>query len=266
MANASAGPASPDRQIDDLLARKAFYSHLAEPFDFQAWALDIGQFDRKESVLDVGCGGGPYLRALEERSHAGLLVGVDPSVPMLSRARELGLRSPLVRGNGVQLPIRECSLDVVLLMHVLYDVSARTALLEEARRVLRLDGVVVCFVHSMRNLAELNALIGRALDASGAAITSPGWNYLRFPAEDTVSALRVVFDNVEEFEAEAPLRFSSAEPVVNYARSSPALRDELTDEQCARVVSRLRADAEDILGEHGSLTVNIRTRCFRCQP
>jgi SAM-dependent methyltransferase len=73
------------------------------------------------------------------------LVGVDLSGPMLARARAR-LGEVVVRGDGSRLPVRDSSVAAVLFSWVLHLVDDARALLAEARRVVRPDGLVVAML------------------------------------------------------------------------------------------------------------------------
>lgn len=97
-----------------------------------------------QRILDVGCGGGHYLAAL--RDAGARVVGVDGSVELLARAREL-------LGDGAQLVARNLdeplpmfddgSFDGVLLALVYHHIDNRAGLLVELRRVLKPGGWMV---------------------------------------------------------------------------------------------------------------------------
>lgn len=62
-------------------------------------------------VLDVACGAGRHARAFERRGlHT---IGLDLSMTLLTRARDVA-RSPLVRADMRQLPIRPRSMDLTV--------------------------------------------------------------------------------------------------------------------------------------------------------
>lgn len=89
--------------------------------------------------LDLGCGQGAYCVALERRGYR--IVGLDPSVRSVSRAKEAGAR--VVAASGLELPFREASFDFVFAIGVLHHIAEgapRAQALEEIRRVLRPHG------------------------------------------------------------------------------------------------------------------------------
>jgi SAM-dependent methyltransferase len=77
------------------------------------------------SVLDVGCGGGAGSLPLADR--AGLLVGADQSADMLAAfadaARRVGARFETVEGSWPAAADRAPVVDVVVCLHVVYNVA-----------------------------------------------------------------------------------------------------------------------------------------------
>jgi len=94
-------------------------------------------------VLEVGIGAGLNLPFyLPERVRE--VVGVDPSAPLLERARQRATetRVPVsfVRASAERLPLDAQSFDSVVLTYTLCSVERPTAALAEMRRVLRPGG------------------------------------------------------------------------------------------------------------------------------
>ena len=58
-------------------ARQSIYRYQQPRIGLYDWALDLAGLDGDERILDVGCGNGGYLKALHQRGHRGLVVGVD---------------------------------------------------------------------------------------------------------------------------------------------------------------------------------------------
>ena len=127
-----------------------------------------------ERVLDVGCGDGNYTGPAAERT--GSAVGLDRSPAMLRAAsKRLGDRPGLrwVEGDGLSLPFRDSSFDVVLIVTVLCFAKDPQVVVNEAFRVLRSGGRIV--------LGELGrysswALIRRVRGLLGSTI----WRDARF--------------------------------------------------------------------------------------
>ena len=58
-------------------ARQSIYRYQQPRIGLYDWALDLAGLEGGERILDVGCGNGGYLKALHQRGHGGLTVGVD---------------------------------------------------------------------------------------------------------------------------------------------------------------------------------------------
>lgn len=105
---------------------------------FAAEALGI---DPGARVLDLGCGAGRHLRALEARGVRA--AGMDRSAALLAEARRRGAASRLVRGDLRALPFRTAAFDHVVSFFTsfgYFDEAGDRAQLREMRRVLRSGG------------------------------------------------------------------------------------------------------------------------------
>jgi ubiquinone/menaquinone biosynthesis C-methylase UbiE len=99
------------------------------------------------SVLEVGCGTGPVVRALAERPGVGEVIGLDPSAILLEHARTRSDHPSLsfVQGDARALPFADNSFDVVVLHTVLCHVPEPDRALREAHRVTAPGGWVAVF-------------------------------------------------------------------------------------------------------------------------
>jgi SAM-dependent methyltransferase len=97
----------------------------------------------RRTVLDVGCGTGSMLGAVDAHS-----VGVDLRPEGLHATRRALPGARLVQADGVRLPFRDASFDVALLLDVLEHADDRR-LLDEVCRVLRPGGILVVTVPAM---------------------------------------------------------------------------------------------------------------------
>jgi SAM-dependent methyltransferase len=90
-----------------------------------------------ERILEIGCGEGANLQHL--RSHGARRYGVDFSRAKTAFAKK-ATDAQTVTADAARLPFADGSFDAVLIRDVLHHVDDPTAVLGEARRVLRAGG------------------------------------------------------------------------------------------------------------------------------
>jgi SAM-dependent methyltransferase len=88
-------------------------------------------------ILDLGCGAGSHMSLL---SSGGRVVGLDSSLSLLARAATFGV---VVAGAGERLPLRDATVDLVHVSHVLHHAEDHRVVLGEIHRVLRPGGSLV---------------------------------------------------------------------------------------------------------------------------
>jgi ubiquinone/menaquinone biosynthesis C-methylase UbiE len=89
-----------------------------------------------ESLLDVGCGSGNYLRLFQQKKC--LLTGIDSSDEALELARiKLGHRCELILGTSADLPFSDNEFDIVTLIHGPQTSDDPQKIIAEAVRVSR---------------------------------------------------------------------------------------------------------------------------------
>ena len=93
----------------------------------------------KSQVLEVGCGTGNYVLALQSLVGCACW-GIDASEEMLAQARVRSTAVQFQRGQAERLEFETGSLDVVFTVDVIHHVGDRPAYLQEAERVLRPQG------------------------------------------------------------------------------------------------------------------------------
>jgi demethylmenaquinone methyltransferase/2-methoxy-6-polyprenyl-1,4-benzoquinol methylase len=153
-------------------------------------------------VLDICCGTGDLLLALERRGHTSVL-GSDFCHPMLvgaahkiSRARA---RASLFEGDALRLPLRNGSLDLVTVAFGFRNLANYDAGLAEMRRVLRAGGTAAILEFSQPPNAVFAALYNlysrRILPWIGGLLTGSGdaYRYLpesvrKFPSSEELAA------------------------------------------------------------------------------
>ena len=150
------------------LRRENFETHgdlrqLVPGRSWAAWARALGHLLPPVDVADVGCGEG-YL-TLEAARWARTVVGIDRSDEALDRARGLAARRRVTnvqwkKGDLARLPLRDGSVDVVLLSQALHHAADPEDALAEAMRVLKPGGRVLILDLRQHDQAWVRARFG----------------------------------------------------------------------------------------------------------
>ena len=143
-----------------------------EHSDLTLWALDLLDYDNKDRVLDVGCGGGATLRLLRERIPDGHLTGVDYSDVSVTLSRELNAdliatgKMEIVAGSVTNLPFENDSFNKIVTVESFYFWPDPVECLREVQRVLIPQGVFLLVSeiyerpdltpHCRRNISKYN--------------------------------------------------------------------------------------------------------------
>ena len=102
------------------------------------------------SALDVGCGEGRFCRMLKSRGIG--TVGIDPTIALLDRARELDPNGDYREGRAEQLDFPDAAFDLVVSYLTLIDIPDYRAAISEMFRVLTPGGALL-----VANLTSLNS-------------------------------------------------------------------------------------------------------------
>jgi SAM-dependent methyltransferase len=247
----------------NLWARQRLWAHRRPPFDLVGWVLDLGGIGPGLRVLDVGCGNGAYLRAMQARGAEAL--GCDLSLGMLHSA----LPHPtLVNADVTKLPLSTASFDVVLAPHMLYHVTDRGAAAHGLRRVLRPGGTCIVVANGAGHLRSLLDLVEAA-----ARQATPGWEAMRssytgvFSLDNGASQLAVAFDSVSCVRpvGVAPVTIDDATIVADYVAS---VADHYQDEVArpwSEVVAEVRRAVHEVIDAEGAFVVAGDTGAFVCR-
>jgi SAM-dependent methyltransferase len=190
---------------DALKARRETHERYSERHDdLEAICADVLGLSGDESVLDVGCGYGLFLRHLRGSGHRGPVVGLDQSPAMVAEAGGGTV------GDVQALPFAERAFDVVSARHMLYYPADIPAAVRELRRVA---GVALVVTNAGEYMPAINRLI---LDAApGIAHTG-----LRFHGDNAPAFLEAAFEQVELTVLRNALVFHETEPIVRYVWST----------------------------------------------
>ena len=94
---------------------------------------------RSSRVLEIGCGSGNYIAAIQEATGCSSW-GVDPSAQMLAEARKRSASVTFQVGEAERLDLGNEAFDLVFSVDVIHHVTDRPAFFREAHRVLRKGG------------------------------------------------------------------------------------------------------------------------------
>ncbi|MBA3655055.1 MAG: class I SAM-dependent methyltransferase [Actinobacteria bacterium] len=126
---------------------------------------------RAGRVLDAGCGPGAYIPAARDVAPGAVLIALDIAAGRLAHIDRA--KAVRVAADVTALPLLDCSIDVVLAMHMLYHVPHVPDAVAEFHRVLRGGGVLYAFTNSERSQSQLTELYERHGGGSGSAMGDP---------------------------------------------------------------------------------------------
>lgn len=224
------------------------------------WVLDLVGLlaDDGRSVVEIGCGNGPYLELVTGA------VGVDLSLGMLRTARARAPRSSLVNADAQRLPFASAAFDVVLAPHMLYHVPDRTAAAHELRRILDNGGVCVAVTNSKQSQSQLREMIG---DAIGNGWQWPNAGDAAFSLENGAEQLAVAFSSVEAVPAPRSATFvTDADLLADYVES---LRDVYEADvpwiSWDAVVAECRRRCASVIEREGAFRIDGAAGVFVCR-
>lgn len=166
--------------------------------------------------------------------------------------------------------MRDQSVDVALLMHMLYHVPDRAAALAESRRVLRVDrGSALVTTLGRGHLHELRDLLrGAICKVRGQDIDGP---FLSNPFDATQAAVELpeTFSTVESYVRMGHLEITDLDPVVAWVdtQQDPDLDAlVLPDGTWDDVLNSARDSAAASIEERGMFDVTTEVAVFVCRP
>jgi len=256
------------RRLDALWTRLNLNTYLPAGTDMAAWQLSQVPLESVRDVLDVGCGPGRHTAPLAERGVR--VTGLDPSLGAVRRAAQLSRRGGFLVGDLANLPIRSDSNDLVIAMHMLYNLPDLDQALREVRRVLRPAGVFAAATSSEHHLREVDELFDatvRSLSGDWVYDDARGRRLLRFSAENGAALLHRHFENVERGDIELPLRITEGEAALRYLDSMREWREANLPRGVtwSGVMEQARRRVRNSVAESGFFAATLRESVFLCR-
>lgn len=118
---------------------------------------------KKGKVLEVGCGGGTFARAIKKYRPELEVLGCDISKEALKAAREVGQGVEYVLGKAEKLPFNDRSFEVVVSFDVWEHLDKPQSAFREAARVLKPRGLMHFFVPLEGNKWSLYQLLPKKI-------------------------------------------------------------------------------------------------------
>jgi cyclopropane fatty-acyl-phospholipid synthase-like methyltransferase len=140
----------------DTFAREYARHRRAQP-EVLKHLVDTAKLDHGTRVLDVGCGTGNYMVALEKAA-ACACWGVDPSKEMLVEAGKRTRSAHLKHGGAERLDFPAEFFGLVFSVDVIHHVENRPAYFREAYRVLKKGGKI-CTVTDSESIIRRRRLL-----------------------------------------------------------------------------------------------------------
>ena len=227
--------------------------------DFPAWALERVLWRGDERVLDVGAGHGIYFDRLHQLLPNVRYYGLDRSPGMLAKHTAPG---KLLLADAQQLPFASGVFDLVMANHMLYHVPDIHQAVQEFRRIMKPDGILLTATNSLQTMPEFNTLFRRAimlLSAPGNIYTQPPMPvYTAYALENGARMLARYFYAVVRYDLPQALVFDNADPAMAYIESWRPLREPQLPSEVVweDVMLVMREQIARVINHFGELVVN----------
>lgn len=197
--------------------------------------LEQGGISPNRRVLEVGCGTGNYIVAIQEITGCDA-AGIDPSEGMLRVAIERGAPVTFDLGSGESLPFEDTTFDLVFSVDVIHHIQDRAAYYREALRVLR-PGGKICTVTDSAEIIRARQPLSNYFPETVAA------ELKRYPPVSELRHLMEVagFQNLSEEVVELRRELTDIQGYRDKAYSSLHL---IPEEAFQRGIRRLEADLQ----------------------
>lgn len=233
------------------------------PHTWHHWLFDQLAIPEQSLILELGCGDGTlWQRNADRIPHGWNVTLTDLSEGMLHDAKE-GLRTcvPADRfcfspADARSIPFPDASFDAVLANHMLYHVSERHQALKEIRRVLKPGGMLLASTMGSRHMIEVKGFLSQV---------NPSYDFGRqdfaceFGLENGEAQLYAAgFTDIRVKQYEDALQVTDAQPLIDYIRTTPGGRENLTDNR----LSKLELMLNEFIRKEGAIHITKEVGLF----
>lgn len=107
---------------------------------------------KARAILDLGCGNGRFVRYLEQEKLQATYIGIDNSQQFVRIAQELHPHQKFMRGDQLNIPLQDQSVDLILNMRAFHHIPSKTMRLQalgEMKRVTKKNGIIIISVWNL---------------------------------------------------------------------------------------------------------------------
>lgn len=238
-------------------------SFSVNPYKWHQWLFDQLTIPEQGTILELGCGDGTLWQRNADRIPDGWDVTLtDISEGILNDARE-GLkhcpsldRFRYAPVDARSIPFPDARFDAILANHMLYHVSERHQALKEIRRVLKPGGRLFASTMGSRHMIEVKGFLSKL---------NPGYDFGRqdfaceFGLENGEDQLDAAgFTDIRLKRYEDALKVTDAKPLLDYIRTTPGGRENLTDSR----LSKLEALLNESINRDGAIPITKEVGLF----
>lgn len=243
-----------------LRLRQEIHAKYTVPrVDYVEWVLESMKWRGDEDVLDIGCGSGNYHTVLLNKHPDVRYIGLDFSTGMLEKHPA---KNRVILADAQKTPFADQRFDLVMANHMIYHMPDVGAAINEFKRLLKPDGVLMVATNSNQSMPEIQVLLRRAIlllsRSGGAHVQPPRPASDLFSLEAGTRKLSRHFYAVVRHDLPSKLVFPDIDPIMQYLESTRELREPQLPEdvQWDDVMMIMRQQITHLVNHLGELVVN----------
>lgn len=150
----------PNGELGKIVADDMNKSH----FELTGWGLEKININPKDTILDIGCGGGRTVNRLAAIAKEGKVFGIDYSMDCVKWSKDYNEelikdgRVEIINASVEKIPFEDNKFDVISAVETIYFWPDLLQNLKEVKRVLKPSGklVIICEMYWSEKFKERN--------------------------------------------------------------------------------------------------------------